>query len=66
MSADLSPTIIEKATTPAEVRTDEASVKARSLGELIEADKYLRKIDTTRKPIAATIRITTLDPPGTV
>lgn len=64
MSQDLTETIAEKAQTPAEVRTEEASVKARPLSELIEADKYLKKTQAAKQPTLA-LRVTTLDPPGT-
>lgn len=64
MSTDLTQNIADAATKPAEVKTDEASVKARSLTDLIEADKYLTRKTITKNPLKA-IRVTTLEPPGT-
>lgn len=59
--ADLSEAIQSAATTPSEVQNGDQRVKARTVSEIIEADKHLAAQAAAANPSALFRRIT---PPG--
>jgi len=63
MEDDLESTIRDAAQTPARASGDEGSVDARSIGELIEADRYLASKKASQ-PGGRGFRMSKLVPPG--
>lgn len=66
MSDDLAETIQNAAKGPQAVSGDAGSVTARSLTELIEADRYLKSQDSITGKKRRGLIITKLRPPGAI
>ena len=62
---DLTDTIEENAAKPKSATTDQGSVTAHSLPELVEADKYLKESEAAATP-GLGIRFRQLVPGGTI
>lgn len=65
MADEIRNQILTNAQAPAEASSDMGSVKQHSLGDLIEADKYLTGKDAVSKGRRG-LRFTKLIPPGSV
>jgi len=54
----------ENATGPKKASGDEGSVEQHALGDVIEADRYIKNTQASRRPFGG-VRMTKLIPPGT-